>query len=107
MPLEVPLSLPFLLLSDERRSAIAVLGIETVADGANVNVAQPIALAVDRDGPMLLTAPDALHPACVASGRAPRRLPLHRQRRSLGDGGHVAVGPPARPPRQSAWIVSA
>jgi peroxiredoxin len=42
--------LRFLLLSDERRSAIAVLGIETVADGANVNVAQPVALAVDRDG---------------------------------------------------------
>jgi peroxiredoxin len=42
--------LPFLLLSDERRSALEVLGIETVADGANVNVAQPVALAVDRDG---------------------------------------------------------
>ena len=42
--------LPFLLLSDERRSAVEMLGIETVADGENVNVAQPIALAVDRDG---------------------------------------------------------
>lgn len=42
--------LPFLLLSDERRSAVEVLGIETVADGANVNVARPVALAVDRDG---------------------------------------------------------
>jgi peroxiredoxin len=43
-------SLPFLLLSDERRSAVDLLGIETVADGENVNVAKPIALAVDRDG---------------------------------------------------------
>ena len=43
-------SIPFLLLSDERRSAVEVLGIEMVADGANFNVASPIALAVDRDG---------------------------------------------------------
>jgi peroxiredoxin len=42
--------LPFLLYSDERRSAVEMLGIETVADGDNVNVAQPIAIAVDRDG---------------------------------------------------------
>ena len=42
--------LPFLLLSDERRIAVEVVGIPTVADGENVNVAQPVALAVDRDG---------------------------------------------------------
>lgn len=42
--------LPFLLLSDERRSAIEVLGIETVGEGANVNVGRPIAIAVDREG---------------------------------------------------------
>ena len=42
--------LPFLLLSDERRSAVEVLGVETVAEGENVNVARPVALAVDRDG---------------------------------------------------------
>ncbi|HEY6607675.1 MAG TPA: redoxin domain-containing protein [Candidatus Limnocylindria bacterium] len=42
--------LPFLLLSDERRSAVDLLGIETVADEANVNVARPVALAVDREG---------------------------------------------------------
>jgi thioredoxin-dependent peroxiredoxin len=42
--------LPFLLLSDERRSAVDLLGIETVADGENVNVARPVALAVDREG---------------------------------------------------------
>lgn len=42
--------LPFLLLSDERRSAVEMLGVETIADGENVNVAQPIAIAVDRDG---------------------------------------------------------
>jgi len=42
--------LPFLLLSDERRSAVELLGIETVANGENVNVAKPVAIAVDRDG---------------------------------------------------------
>ena len=42
--------LPFLLYSDERRSAVEMLGIDTVAEGDNVNVAQPIAIAVDRDG---------------------------------------------------------
>ncbi len=42
--------LPFLLLSDERRSAVNVLGVETVADGANVNVAKPLALVVDVHG---------------------------------------------------------
>ena len=41
---------PFLLMSDERRSAVEVLGIPTVADGENVNVVQPVALVVDRDG---------------------------------------------------------
>jgi peroxiredoxin Q/BCP len=42
--------LPFLLLSDERRIAVEVVGIPTAADGENVNVMQPVALAVDRDG---------------------------------------------------------
>ncbi len=42
--------LPFLLYSDERRSAVEMLGIETAANGDNVNVAQPVAIAVDRDG---------------------------------------------------------
>jgi peroxiredoxin len=42
--------LPFLLLSDERRSALEVLGVETVAEGENVNVARPVAIAVDREG---------------------------------------------------------
>jgi peroxiredoxin Q/BCP len=42
--------LPFLLFSDERRSAVGLLGIETVADGANVNVTKPVAIAVDREG---------------------------------------------------------
>lgn len=42
--------LPFLLYSDERRSAVEMLGIETVANGDNVNVAQTVAIAVDRDG---------------------------------------------------------
>jgi thioredoxin-dependent peroxiredoxin len=42
--------LPFLLLSDERRSAVALLGIDTEADGANINVTRPVAMAADRDG---------------------------------------------------------
>ena len=42
--------LPFLLLSDERRSAVELLGIETAAVGENVNVVKPVAIAVDRDG---------------------------------------------------------
>ena len=42
--------IPFLLFSDERRSAVETLGVETVAAGANVNVAKPIAIAIDRDG---------------------------------------------------------
>jgi peroxiredoxin len=42
--------LPFLLLSDERRTAVGLLRIDTVADGENVNVARPVAIAVDRDG---------------------------------------------------------
>lgn len=43
-------SLPFLLFSDERRTAVALLGVDTVADGANVNVAAPLGVAVDREG---------------------------------------------------------
>lgn len=42
--------LPFLLMSDERRSAVEMLGIPTVADGENVNVARPVAVATDREG---------------------------------------------------------
>jgi thioredoxin-dependent peroxiredoxin len=42
--------LPFLLLSDERRSALEVLGIETVTEGENTNVTKPVAVAVDREG---------------------------------------------------------
>lgn len=42
--------LPYLLFSDERRIAVELLGIPTVAKGTNVNVARPIAIAVDRDG---------------------------------------------------------
>lgn len=42
--------LPFLLFSDERRSAVEMLGVETVADGENVNIVQPVALAIGADG---------------------------------------------------------
>lgn len=55
------LGLPFLLMSDERRSAVELLGIDTVADGANVNVAHPIALAVDREG-VIRTVIDQVQP---------------------------------------------
>ncbi|MCC6619425.1 MAG: redoxin domain-containing protein [Chloroflexi bacterium] len=44
------LKLPFLLLSDERRSAVELLGIETKAANGNVNVARPVAMAVDHEG---------------------------------------------------------
>ena len=42
--------LPFLLLSDERRTAVELLGIPTTSQRDNVNVARPIAIAADRDG---------------------------------------------------------
>ena len=42
--------LPFLLFSDERRSAVDILGIPTVNDGENYNVAAPVVVAVDADG---------------------------------------------------------
>jgi thioredoxin-dependent peroxiredoxin len=43
--------LPYLLYSDERRSAVEVLGIATtVSGGSNYNVARPIAFAVDAQG---------------------------------------------------------
>jgi peroxiredoxin Q/BCP len=56
--------LPFLLLSDERRSAVELLGIETVADGANVNVSAPMAIAVDRDG-IIRAVIDQLQPDAI------------------------------------------
>ena len=43
-------NLPFLLFSDERRSAVGILGIPTVNDGENYNVASPVVLVVDADG---------------------------------------------------------
>jgi peroxiredoxin len=68
-------SLPVLLLSDERRSAVELLGIETVADGANVNVAKPAAIAVDADGIVCAifdpVDPDALVDAAVRALSAP------------------------------------
>ena len=41
--------LPFLLYSDERRSAVELLGVPTTVDGENYN-ARPTAVAVSRDG---------------------------------------------------------
>lgn len=42
--------LPFLLFSDERRSAVDILGVPTIADGENVNVARPVAIGISLDG---------------------------------------------------------
>lgn len=41
--------LPFLLFSDERRSAVELLGVPTTVEGENYN-ARPTAFAVARDG---------------------------------------------------------
>lgn len=43
-------NLPFLLFSDERQSAVGILGIPTVSQRDNVNVAPPVVVAVDREG---------------------------------------------------------
>lgn len=42
--------LPFLLLSDERRSAVELLGIETKGAGGSTKVARPLAFVVGPDG---------------------------------------------------------
>lgn len=42
--------LPYLLMSDERRTGVEMLGIPTVADGENVNVVQPVLIVVGREG---------------------------------------------------------
>ena len=42
-------NLPFLLFSDERRTAVEMLGISTSADGDNVNAAR-VVLCVTKDG---------------------------------------------------------
>jgi peroxiredoxin Q/BCP len=42
--------IPYLLFSDERRTAVEMLGIPTVAKGDNVNVARPVAIGVATDG---------------------------------------------------------
>lgn len=46
------LELPYLLFSDERRTAVAMLGIPTRSDRGNVN-AEPTAFAVAQDGTIL------------------------------------------------------
>lgn len=46
------MDLPYLLFSDERRTATAMLGIPTRSDRGNVN-AEPTAFAVARDGTIL------------------------------------------------------
>jgi peroxiredoxin Q/BCP len=41
---------PFLLFSDERRSAVNLLGVPLTNSGGNYNVARPFVLIVGRDG---------------------------------------------------------
>jgi peroxiredoxin Q/BCP len=43
-------SLPYLLFSDERRTAVEILGIKLSARGENYNVATPLLFAVAADG---------------------------------------------------------
>lgn len=55
--------LPFLMLSDERRTAAELLGIPTsVSGGDNYNVAVPVAIAVDLEGTIraVLTDPEPI-----------------------------------------------
>jgi peroxiredoxin len=57
------LQLRFLLMSDERRTAVEILGIPTtVSGGSNYNVAKPTAMAVDAEGTIraILTDPEPL-----------------------------------------------
>lgn len=42
--------LPYLLMSDERRTAVEMLGVPTVADGENVNIVHPLVIVVGREG---------------------------------------------------------
>ena len=42
--------LPYLLMSDERRTAVEMLGVPTVADGENVNIVHPLLIVVGREG---------------------------------------------------------
>ena len=58
-------ALPFLLLSDERRSAVETLGVATTKDGKTVN-AQPTAFAVGLDGTLLDIVEDASPRGLVA-----------------------------------------
>jgi peroxiredoxin len=52
--------LPYLLFSDERRTAVELLGVKLSARGENYNVATPLLLAVDADGTLRadITDPD-------------------------------------------------
>ncbi len=78
--------LPFLLFSDERRSAVEMLGIKTTASGENVNVAQPVAIAVDRDGIIRLVDdpadPDVLVDRVISALSTP--LPVAAEDSSAG-----------------------
>ena len=52
-------SLPFLLFSDERRTAVELLGIPTTADGDNVNAGRVVlGVAVDGTIAIVLADPD-------------------------------------------------
>ncbi len=65
---------PYLLFSDERRSAVFALGIPLSVDGENHNVEQPWILVVGRDGRLIavLRDPDPEYAADVVLAAARR-----------------------------------
>ncbi len=72
--------LPFLLFSDERRSAVELLGVPLQADGDNFN-AEPTAFAVATDGTI----------ADIVEGAQPRGL-MARLLESIEEHGAVVAG---------------
>ena len=51
-------NLPYLLFSDERRTAVELLGIPTVRDGENFNIWPPVVVAVTAAGAISLVLED-------------------------------------------------
>jgi peroxiredoxin len=85
--------IPFLLFSDERRSAVDLLGIPMSVDGENHNVTRPVVLVVARDGTLAAVVgdPDPDYAADIVLAAA---------RRASGNGDawheHDAAGHPAQ-----------
>jgi thioredoxin-dependent peroxiredoxin len=66
--------IPFLLFSDERRTAVNLLGIPMSSAGENHNVARPIILVVNRDGAVaaIISDPDPDYAADIVLAAARR-----------------------------------